>query len=68
MAQAKKSFERYKTKVLKPGEKFDYENQQFLSKDNFFMEEDEEDEERAEEAPIQRLEVDKRGNVIKKRS
>ena len=64
METAQKNFNKYKARILKPGETFDFENKQFLSKDNFFLEEDED--EREDEQPVQRIEVDKRGNVIKK--
>ena len=66
MDKAKFSFEKYKHRILKPGQKFDFDSHQFTSKDNFFMEEDEGEERAEEEEPVRRLEVDKRGNVIKK--
>ena len=65
MAQAKKTFESYKRKVLKPGQNFNYDNLQMLTNDHFFMAE-EEDESAEEDMPVKRLEVDKRGNVMKK--
>ena len=73
-ARATRYFEAYKRRVLKTDTEVDY-HKDLIETDKFFMDEDEQhqhdgmDEEEGPAAankPVARLEVDKRGNVIKR--
>lgn len=66
---ALKSFDKYKTKMLKSGEKdFDYHSKDMTLNDNFFVDGEEDKEEvKEQKRAVKRIEVDKRGNVLKRK-
>ena len=63
---SKRSYEKYKRVVLRT-DKEPESGDQFLRNDNFFMDEDEDEEQVEEEPEVQRKFVDRKGNILKNR-